>query len=385
MPYEIIFDLIEHSFFQRLRRINQLGLAQLVYPGANHTRFNHALGALHLMIKAINVLEQKGTLISKDEKIASCIAILLHDIGHSPYSHVLEKTIIPGVHHEKVSLELMKLLNKQYNGQLSMAIEIFTNKYKKKFLHQLVSSQLDMDRLDYLTRDSFYTGVSEGIVGIDRIINMLAVCNNELVVEEKGIYSIEKFIVARRIMYWQVYLHKTTIAADQILLNILKRAKYLVVNNKKIEISKDLEFFLLLNTKTKIDENILLRFVKTDDIDLMYNIKQWQNSDDSILSFLCMSLINRNLPKIIIQNEMFKKDIYTEKIKQIKLKFNIKNNNETDYFLTSGTLKNEAYKYKGTIKILSKNGEIKELTTASDNYNLTALSEKVTKYFLCYF
>ncbi|MCC6721530.1 MAG: HD domain-containing protein [Bacteroidia bacterium] len=385
MPYEIIFDLIEHSFFQRLRRINQLGLAQLVYPGANHTRFNHALGALHLMIKAINVLEQKGTLISKDEKIASCIAILLHDIGHSPYSHVLEKTIIPGVHHEKVSLELMKLLNKQYNGQLSMAIEIFTNKYKKKFLHQLVSSQLDMDRLDYLTRDSFYTGVSEGIVGIDRIINMLAVCNNELVVEEKGIYSIEKFIVARRIMYWQVYLHKTTIAADQILLNILKRAKYLVANNKKIEISKDLEFFLLLNTKTKIDENILLRFVKTDDIDLMYNIKQWQNSDDSILSFLCMSLINRNLPKIIIQNEVFKKDIYTEKIKQIKLKFNIKNNNETDYFLTIGTLKNEAYKYKGTIKILSKNGEIKELTTASDNYNLTALSEKVTKYFLCYF
>ncbi|NUM32066.1 MAG: HD domain-containing protein [Bacteroidetes bacterium] len=385
IPYEIIFDLIEHQFFQRLRRINQLGLAQLVYPGAIHTRFNHALGALNLMIKALNTLEQKGIELTSAEKEAACIAILLHDLGHSPFSHVLEKNLIPSIHHEKISLELMNILNKQYNGKLSLAIEIFKNRYKKKFLHQLVSSQLDMDRLDYLTRDSFYTGVSEGIVGIDRIINMLSVYKNELVVEEKGIYSIEKFIVARRIMYWQVYLHKTTIAADQILTNIIKRVKFLLKSRIKLEISGDLKFFMTLNEKTKINEDILLKFVKTDDIDLMYNIKQWQNSNDFVLSFLCRALVNRHLPKIIIQNKLIKNEELVEKTQLLQNKFPELKISEIDYLINTGVVKNEAYTFKGTIKIQSKNGEIKELTNASDNYNLTALSEKVTKYFLCYF
>lgn len=385
IPYEIIFDLIEHPFFQRLRRINQLGLAQLVYPGAIHTRFNHALGALNLMIKAINTLEQKGIEISSAEKEATCIAILLHDLGHSPFSHVLEKNILPGIHHEKVSLELMKILNLQYKGKLSLAIEIFNDRYDKKFLHQLVSSQLDMDRLDYLTRDSFYTGVSEGIVGIDRIINMLSVANNELVIEEKGIYSIEKFIVARRIMYWQVYLHKTTIAADQILTNIIKRVKFLLSHGTVIDVSGDLRFFMNLDSNTDLTEEILLKFVKTDDIDMMYNIKQWQNSGDFVLSFLCQTLINRHLPKIIIQNKEINKEDFNEKTKLLKQKFPQLTLSESEFFINTGVVKNEAYTFKGTIKIQTKNGEIKELTTASDNYNLTALSEKVTKHFLCYF
>lgn len=385
IPYEIIFDLIEHPFFQRLRRINQLGLTQLVYPGAIHTRFNHALGALHLMIKALNTIEQKGTALTYDEKEAVCIAILLHDLGHSPFSHILEKTLLPGVHHEKISLELMKILNKQYSGRLTLAIDIFTNRYKKKFLHQLVSSQLDMDRLDYLTRDSFYTGVSEGIVGIDRIINMLAVSNNELAVEEKGIYSIEKFIVARRIMYWQVYLHKTTIAADQVLSNIIKRVKFLLSQNKNVEVTKDLSFFMNLKSKINLSENILLQFVKTDDIDLMYNLKQWQNSEDFVLSTLSQALINRHLPKIIIQNKKFDKETICQKSDLLKSKFINLKKTDVEYFVSSGMVKNEAYKFRGTIKMLSKTGEIKELTTASDNYNLTALSEKVTKYYLCYY
>ncbi len=384
IPYEIIFDLMEHAWFQRLRRINQLGLTQLVYPGAIHTRFHHALGALHLMTKALDTLEQKGVELTTEEKEATCIAILLHDIGHGPFSHVLENTILPGIHHETISLELMQLLNKEFNGRLNLAIEIFIDNYSKKFLHQLISSQLDMDRLDYLTRDSFYTGVSEGIVGIDRIISMLAVKDNELVVEEKGIYSIEKFIIARRLMYWQVYLHKTTLAADQLITNIMKRAKELLARGFELKTTDDLLYFLKLKSPITMDSILFEKFNKIDDSDLIINIKQWQECDDFVLSKLCQSLINRKLPKISIQNKPFdnslveeKKNIAFSKIKQL-------DDLTIGYYINTGTVKNEAYKNKGTIKILTKQGELKDLAKASDNYNIASLTETVTKYYLSF-
>jgi HD superfamily phosphohydrolase len=384
IPYEIIFDLMEHPWFQRLRRINQLGLTQLVYPGAIHTRFHHVLGALHLMTKALDTLEQKGIKITNEEKEATCIAILLHDIGHGPFSHVLENTILPGIHHETISLELMNLLNKEFNGRLDLAIEIFTNKYPKKYLHQLISSQLDMDRLDYLTRDSFYTGVSEGVVGIDRIISMLAVKDNELVVEEKGIYSIEKFIIARRLMYWQVYLHKTTLSADQLITNIMKRAKELLANGFELKTTDDLLYFLKLSNPVSLSIQLLENFNKIDDSDLILNIKQWQYCNDFVLSKLCKSLINRKLPKIIIQNKPFDKSAIEEKKNQALADIKELNESTIGYFVNTGTVKNEAYKTKGTIKILTKQGELKDLASASDNYNIASLTETVTKYYMCF-
>jgi hypothetical protein len=375
---------MEHPVFQRLRRINQLGLTHLVYPGAIHTRFHHALGALHLMTKALDTLEQKGVKITSEEKEATCIAILLHDIGHGPFSHVLENTLVPGVHHETVSLQLMLMLNKAFNGRLELAIEIFNDAYHKPFLHQLISSQLDMDRLDYLTRDSFYTGVSEGIVGIDRIINMLSVKDNELVVEEKGIYSIEKFIVARRLMYWQVYLHKTTLAADQLLMAIVRRVKQLLVDGFPVKVAGELDYFLRLPNVVMADENLLERFNLLDDSDMLFNIKQWQFSEDLILSKMCKALISRKLPKIIIQNTPFERS----QIEAIQLKVADKYPNQSEeamqFFINLGSVKNEAYTTHGTIKILTKNGMVKELAQASDNYNIMALTEAVTKYYLCY-
>lgn len=384
IPFEIIFDLMEHPWFQRLRRINQLGVAQLVYPGAIHTRFHHALGALYLMTKALDTLEQKGIAITSDEKEATCIAILLHDIGHGPFSHVLENTILPGIHHEKISVQLMELLNDEFKGRLTLAIEIFNDQYPKKFLHQLISSQLDMDRLDYLTRDSFYTGVSEGIVGIDRIISMLAVNDNELVVEEKGIYSIEKFIIARRLMYWQVYLHKTTLAADQVLTNITKRAKELIASGHPLKVTDDLSYFLKLEIPIEINRELLEMFNRIDDSDLMLNMKQWQYADDFVLSTLCKSIINRRLPKIIIQNKPFEPAFIEAKKAETLLKYDQLNHESIHYFVNTGTVKNDAYTTKGTIKILTKQGELKELAHASDNYNIMALTETVTKYYLSY-
>lgn len=384
IPYEIIFDLMEHPWFQRLRRINQLGLTQLVYPGAIHTRFHHVLGALHLMTKALDALEQKGVKITSEEKEATCIAILLHDIGHGPFSHVLENTILPGIHHETISLELMNLLNKEFNGRLDLAIDIFTNNYPKKYLHQLISSQLDMDRLDYLTRDSFYTGVSEGVVGIDRIISMLAVKDNELVVEEKGIYSIEKFIIARRLMYWQVYLHKTTLSADQLITNIMKRAKELLANGFELKTTDDLLYFLKLSNPVSLSIQLLENFNKIDDSDLILNIKQWQYCDDFVLSKLCKSLINRKLPKIIIQNKPFDKSAIEDKKNEALNTVKELNESTIGYFVNAGTVKNEAYKTKGTIKILTKQGDLKDLASASDNYNIESLTKTVTKYYLCF-
>lgn len=384
IPYEIIFDLMEHPWFQRLRRINQLGLTHLVYPGAIHTRFHHALGALHLMTKALDTLEQKGVELTAEEKEATCIAILLHDIGHGPFSHVLENTILPNIHHETISLELMQLLNKEFKGRLNLAIEIFIDNYPKKFLHQLISSQLDMDRLDYLTRDSFYTGVSEGIVGIDRIISMLAVKDNELVVEEKGIYSIEKFIIARRLMYWQVYLHKTTLAADTLITNIMRRAKELLAINYPLNTTDNLLYFLKLKSPIAVDSLLFEKFNKIDDSDLILNIKQWQECDDFVLSKLCKSLINRKLPKISIQNKPFDKSLIEERKSNALANIKDLNNSTIGYFVNTGTVKNEAYKTKGTIKILTKQGELKDLAKASDNYNIASLTETVTKYYLSF-
>jgi hypothetical protein len=336
------------------------------------------------MTKALDTLEQKGIAITSDEKEATCIAILLHDIGHGPFSHVLENTILPGIHHEKISVQLMELLNDEFKGRLTLAIEIFNDQYPKKFLHQLISSQLDMDRLDYLTRDSFYTGVSEGIVGIDRIISMLAVNDNELVVEEKGIYSIEKFIIARRLMYWQVYLHKTTLAADQVLTNITKRAKELIASGHPLKVTDDLSYFLKLELPIEINRELLEMFNRIDDSDLMLNMKQWQYADDFVLSTLCKSIINRRLPKIIIQNKPFEPAFIEAKKAETLLKYDQLNLETIHYFVNTGTVKNDAYTTKGTIKILTKQGELKELAHASDNYNIMALTETVTKYYLSY-
>jgi len=385
IPYEIIFDLIEHSWFQRLRRINQLGISQLVYPGAIHTRFHHALGALHLTTKAMDTLEQKGVEITLEERMGTCAAILLHDIGHGPFSHVLEDTLLPGIHHETLSLELMHLLNEEFDGKLNLAIEIFNNTYSKSFLHQLISSQLDMDRLDYLTRDSFYTGVSEGIVGIDRIISMLAVVKNELVVEEKGIYSIEKFIIARRLMYWQVYLHKTTLSADHVLTNIIIRAKELVRENENFEAIGKLKDILTIKTPVALNRHLLETFTKIDDVDVLMNMKLWVDGPDLVLSKLCDSIINRKLPKIVIQNLPFdKKTIEEKRIKALKQHPDL-NPSNIGYFVNTGKVQNEAYTTStGTIKILTKEGKLKELAQASDNFNIMGLTDTVTKHYLCY-
>ncbi|MCB9252613.1 MAG: HD domain-containing protein [Flavobacteriales bacterium] len=376
---------MEHPWFQRLRRINQLGLTHLVYPGAIHTRFHHALGCMHLMGKALKTLEQKGVEISDAEKEATSIAILLHDIGHGPFSHVLENTILPNVHHETLSIQIMEALNNHFKGRLSLAIEIFKDKHPKKFLHQLISSQLDMDRLDYLTRDSFYTGVNEGIVGIDRIISMLAVTDNQLVVEEKGIYSIEKFIIARRLMYWQVYLHKTTISADQVLTNIVRRAKEIILQGKELEVHGELRYFLDLSEVSDFDTNLLERFNKLDDSDLTFNIKNWQYCKDPVLSKLCSAITNRRLPKIRIKNSRFTGEEIEHQKKEYLSKYPETGFENIQYFVSNGEVKNEAYTTTGTINVLTKDGELLELSQASDNYNITALTEKVTKYYLSVF
>ncbi len=387
IPNELIFDLIEHPYFQRLRRIKQLGLSHLVYPGANHTRFHHALGAMHLMQKAISELYKKGVVISEAEKEGVLAAILLHDIGHGPFSHTLEHSLLKDIHHEAVSLLFMNALNKAFNGKLSLAIDIFTDKYPKKYLHQLVSSQLDMDRLDYLQRDSYFTGVSEGVVGSERIIKMLSVANNQLVVVEKGIYSIENFISARRIMYWQVYMHKTVVSSEFMLRSILKRAKSLYLSGEKLFASPNLKLFLskaYTIDDFKTNENLLEQFAQIDDTDIISAIKVWQHSKDKILSTLSVALINRNLFRTEISKKKFS-EVRLKEIKQnIKSKLDI-TDNDLHYFFDSGYLVNEAYNEQfKQIKIVNKQGEIVDLTKASDNYNISALSAPVKKHFICY-
>ncbi|WP_016777360.1 HD domain-containing protein [Anaerophaga thermohalophila] len=386
IPDNILFKLIEHPYLQRLRRIKQLGLTSLVYPGAVHTRFQHTLGAFYLMGSAISVLRNKGHLISSDESTAANAAILMHDIGHGPFSHALEQTLIENLNHEDISLLLMNRLNKHFKGQLSQAIEIFKGQTGKLFLHQLVSSQLDMDRLDYLKRDSFFSGVSEGIIGSDRIIKMLEIKNNQLVIEAKGIYSIEKFLVARRLMYWQVYLHKTALVAEKMLINALRRAKYLSLNNTKVTAPPFLSTFLknrFCTTDFLNNQRILDDFTMLDDNDIMSALKLWRDHNDPVLSRLSSSLLNRDLLRIEISDTPFDK----ERLLALKKEKQIKNIglDEMDYFVFTDHISNSAYNVgQENINILYKDGTIKDISFASDMLDHTAFAKTVNKYVLCY-
>jgi HD superfamily phosphohydrolase len=387
VPYPIVFDIIEHPYFQRLRRIKQLGLTHLVYPGALHTRFHHTLGAMHLMGLAIEELRAKGYDITEEEAVGVTLAILMHDIGHGPFSHALEHSIVSGVNHEDLSALFMERLNEHFNGQLDVAIAIFNDRYPKRFLHQLVSSQLDMDRLDYLKRDSFFTGVSEGIVGSDRIIKMLHVVNDELAVESKGIYSIEKFIVARRIMYWQVYLHKTVLSAEYLLINILMRAKELVEQGQDLFATPALMTFLKRKV-TKADfENepdLLDRFAELDDFDVLTSVKVWKHHSDPVLSRLSGFMVDRKLLKIKMLSDAVSASRLDELRTSLAETWDI-SKEEAGYFVFTDSIANSAYDLKhDRINILFKNGEVKDITEAADTLSLTVLSKPVEKHFLCF-
>ena len=384
IPNSLIFDIIEHPSFQRLRRVSQMGFSNLVYPGANHTRFHHALGCLHLMQKTVNVLRVKGISISEQEENALYIAILLHDIGHGAFSHALEHSIVTGISHEEISLKYMHQLNKQFDGQLDLAISVFNGEYHRKFLHQLITSQLDIDRLDYLKRDSFYTGVAEGNISSDRLIAMINVVDNELVIEKKGIYSVEKFLIARRLMYWQVYLHKTSLVAEYMLVNILTRAKELANQGVELFGSSSLKFFLYQKTdKNNFDNKVLNLFSELDDYDVLSAIKEWTNHPDKILSKLSLMIVNRNLLKIEMFDEEVSNDHLSNTISKF-LKISEISEEEAKYFVFSGKISNQAYNKNQPIKIASKNGTIEDIVNASDQLNLQALSKPVNKYFLCY-
>jgi uncharacterized protein len=387
IPGDYFFELIEHPYFQRLRRIKQLSLTHLVYPGALHTRFHHVLGAMHLMDKALLTLKRKGVEITPEEEKAVLTAILLHDIGHGPFSHTLEHTLIQGVTHEEISAAFMQALSKEFGEELLRALNVFRNDYHKPFLHQLVSSQLDMDRLDYLNRDSFYTGVSEGRIGSDRIIEMLNVHNGQLVVEEKGIYSIEKFITSRRLMYWQVYLHKTVVGAEFMLIRILERAKELTQQGEQLFASPALAFFLNHTIDKSSFENnpdVLRNFAQLDDYDIMGAIKVWMHHPDRVLSLLSEKLVNRRLLKVEVSREPFGPDrIALEK--QLAADLLGISVEEAGYFVYTNMLTNNAYTSdKQNINLLMKNGEVIDLPKASDNLNISALSTPVKKYALCY-
>lgn len=385
IPSSIIFELIEHRYFQRLRRISQMGMSYLVYPGAQHTRFQHAIGAMHLMQKAVQTLIFKGVKISTEESEALYIAILLHDIGHGPFSHAMEHSIVEGIDHESISLLFMSELNKEFNNRLTLAIQIFSDNYHRNFFYQLISGQLDMDRLDYLKRDSFYTGVSEGSINSERLISMLNVVADKLVVEEKGIYSVEKFIIARRLMYWQVYLHKTSLVAEQLLTRLLKRAKYLVINGVDINASKHLSFFLNCSiTKKSINSEILDEFANLDDNDIISAMKSWQYEDDFVLSNISKMLLNRELLKIEIQIEEFDREYLSESKQKLMARYSI-TDEEASYFVFKGQITNQAYSMeKETIDLYTKQGKTIDVANASDHFNLKALSKKVVKNYMCY-
>ena len=385
IPSELIYNLIEHPYFQRLRRISQMGMSYLVYPGAHHTRLHHALGAMFLMQRAVQVLRSKGVEISENEAQDLYIAILLHDIGHGPFSHAMENSIVEGISHEEISLLFMNLLNEEFNGKLDGAIKIFKKECPRKFMHQLVSGQLDMDRLDYLRRDSFYTGVTEGNVSSQRLIAMLDVYNDSLVVEEKGIYSVEKFIVARRFMYWQVYLHKTSLVAEQLLLGVLKRAKQLSIKGEKLPASKALSFFLnKTSEKDDFSSSILAIFSKLDDTDILSALKSWEHHKDLVLSRISKMLLYRKLLKIKMSNQPFS----IEKLMESRLKFMSQHNlslEEASYFVFTGEISNQAYRMdKENIFLLKKNGKLMDVAKASDQLNIEALSKTVVKHYLCY-
>ena len=387
VPTGLVFDIIDHPYFQRLRRIKQLGLTDMVYPGALHTRFHHALGAMHLMNTALNTLRSKNNEISDKEFEASLIAILLHDIGHGPFSHALETAIFKNVHHEHLSLHIMHLLNEQFDGRLSLAIEIFTDTYHRRFFHQLVSSQLDVDRLDYLNRDSFYTGVYEGKIGADRIIKMLDVANDKLVVEEKGVYSIENFLVSRRLMYWQVYLHKTVVSAENMVLRVVQRARELVQQGIDVPASPYLKFFLTTDLTLQDfqqDSSILERFVSLDDYDIWCGIKMWASHSDTILSYLAKSILNRRLFKVVISNKPIDPELQLGISELVQAHFKM-SEDDVKYLMIAGKISNNAYDVEGqTIDMLTKSGYVIDVAEASDLPNIRALSNKVEKYYVCY-
>lgn len=392
IPGELIFDIIEHPWFQRLRNIKQLGLTSFVYPGANHSRFQHAIGAFHLMEMAISTLRSKGVDISHEEEEATYLAILLHDIGHGPFSHALENSIIEGITHEDISLLLMKKLDEQFPGKLSLAIEIFLGRYQREFLHELISGQMDMDRLDYLRRDSFFTGVIEGSVGSERIIRMLNVAEEHLVVDEKGIYSLENFLIARRLMYWQVYMHKTVLSSESLLVKLLKRARELASSGTDLYTTPALKFFL----KNKFENHDLWRermftpgiiaanFVRLDDTDILASAKYWTDHSDKVLSDLAGRLINRNLFAIELQNDPFPEEKLTglQKMAGDLMKISPEH---LDYYVYAGTISNLAYTPDAPeVKILLKNGKTDVISSVSDMFDQRFISERVTKYFICY-
>ena len=385
IPNPLLFDLMQHPYFQRLRRISQMGLSYLVYPGAHHTRFHHALGCMHIMQKAIEVLRFKGISISEDESNALLIAILLHDIGHGPFSHAMEHSIVENVNHEAISLLFMNKLNEEFDGKLDLAIQIFKGEYPRKFMLQLISSQLDMDRMDYLKRDSFYTGVAEGNINSDRLIQMMSVVDDTLVIEEKGIYSVEKFLMARRLMYWQAYLHKTSLVAELILTKVLKRGKELTLKGIDLPCSESLKYFM--NNKVEavdFDNLILDKFSQLDDFDIISALKSWQNNDDFILSSLSKMIINRDLLKIKFNSEKFSKEEIANYIDLFSQANGI-SNQDAAYFVFKGKIKNQAYSIEAEpIRILKKDKTIEDVMLASDQLNLKALSKPVTKYYICF-
>jgi HD superfamily phosphohydrolase len=387
IPSALVFDLVSHPWFQRLRYIKQLGMTHLVYPGALHTRFHHALGAMHLMSLAIEVLKGKGHEITREEEEAATIAILLHDIGHGPFSHALEHSLVSGIQHEAISMLIMEKLNDDFKGRLTPAINIFKGICSKKFLHQLISSQLDLDRMDYLNRDSFFTGVSEGVISFDRIIKMFNVVGDELVIEEKGIYSIENFLISRRLMYWQVYLHKTVIAGEQLLVKLLERAKELALAGQELFATPALSHFLkhTVSEKDFLEKpEHLSNFLRLDDQDIFASVKVWQDHQDLILSSLCRMLTTRNLYRIEITNEAPDQQ-RLERLKENAASVFKISQEEASYFVFTDVIRNRAYN-AGTsnINILKKNNVLIDIAKASDLSNLESLDKTVKKHILCY-
>jgi len=388
IPNDFLYDIIQHPYFQRMNRIKQLGLASTVYPGAQHTRLQHSLGAMYLMGEAINQLRLVGTEITNVEADGALASILLHDIGHGPFSHTMEHSLVSEISHEEISLIMMRKINIEMEGKLDIALKIFTNTYPKKFLHQLVAGQLDMDRMDYLSRDSFFSGVSEGIIGSARIIKMLNIHNDQLVVEAKGIYSIEKFLVARRLMYWQVYLHKTAVAAEKMLMNILKRAKELAGNNIELFASPALHYFLYNEVNKQIFLNnpeAINNFAMLDDSDMICAIKVWSTHTDIVLSELCKAFTNRRLFKVEVGTDVVKDSIRQQHLRQYQQHFGV-TTNEAEYFMGDETVSTDTYSPEDdTINILYKDGSIKDIADASDMLNISVLTKKVEKHFFCYY
>ena len=382
IPFEIIFDVIEHSYFQRLRRISQTGLLNLIFPGATHTRFHHALGAMHLMFTALETLKLKGIEISKEEEKSALLAILLHDIGHGPFSHALENMLMDDWHHEKLSLLLMNKMNEEFDGELSMAIEMFQGKYQRKFFNQLISSQLDVDRLDYLKRDSFYTGVSEGNVNTQRIISMMNVSDDELVIDAKGIYSIENFLTARMFMYWQVYYHKTSALAEHLLVKILDRAKLLTSQGIDLPASENLKYFLHKNNFESATAEDIQRFTELDDNDVIQAMKVWAKNEDFILSYWCKCVIKREFPKTIISSQSFDSEFINGKIEKVNLHFNITNGAELIEEISRSLLPYN--KDKQPIYLLQKNGKKVRLEKSENQILSSYINDLNTKYILSF-